>query len=166
MKRLKENDLIDGVVVTGGEPLLHGGLPFDLAAIDNIGLDIKLDTNGTLPQELKNTLPLLDYIAMDVKSDKHGYKLLGGDYDAVAESVKIVMDSGIDYEFRCTAVEPFLSEQTAWEIGEMVSGAKRFYIQKPRLEKVLYPLYPMEPTEDLDEIASVLESYVAEVFIR
>ena len=166
--RLEANQLIDGVVLTGGEPLLSAILPYDVATMKWLDLDIKLDTNGTAPNLLQNMFPLLDYIAMDVKTAERMYRFLGwDDTEAIRQSIRIIMKSGIDYEFRCTAVEPFLTEETAWEIGEMVEGAKRFYIQKPRLNgKILDPTYPMGPTENLKCIEDVLNSYVAEVFIR
>ena len=170
MKRLAKNKtLINGVVITGGEPTIHPGLPYLLAEIDTMELDIKLDTNGTRPELLKKVMLLVDYVAMDVKSDERGYKWLGLEethFTNILDSIKIIMESGKDYEFRCTAVEPFLTEETAWRIGEMVEGAKRFYIQKPRLESILDPTFPMCPTENLKSIEDVLLSYVAEVFIR
>jgi len=169
LKKLKENRLIDGVVFTGGEPLLTNGLAYDLAQIDALGLDIKLDTNGLLTSKLKNVFILLDYIAMDIKSDKWGYKHLGAtdlDFTMVQASIKAIMDSGIDYEFRCTAVDPFLTERSTDSIGKLVEGAKLFYIQQPNLVHVLNPAFSMRPTENLIKIKDILSSYVNEVIIR
>src|SRR3989339_28387 len=103
---------IDGVCVSGGEPTVHSGLPDFLAKIKALGLKVKLDTNGSNPEMLRTVIAerLVDFISMDVKSSPARYaEATGADVDVlvVGESVKIIMASGIDYEFRTTVVPGF-----------------------------------------------------------
>ncbi|WP_136689444.1 anaerobic ribonucleoside-triphosphate reductase activating protein [Halorhabdus amylolytica] len=98
-------DVLDGVVVSGGEPTLQADLPAFVRRIADRGLDVKLDTNGTRPEALRDVLDTgaIDYVAMDLKTRPGRYDELGADVgDAVTHSVELVRTSGINHEFRTT----------------------------------------------------------------
>lgn len=167
---LERKKYVDAIVVTGGEPTLQPDLTAFLAKLKDNDFDVKLDTNGLLPDVLKACLPYLDYIAMDIKTSPNRYPELGAeDFSAVRESVEIVMSSGVDYEFRCTAVPGFVEKDTIPEMGELVRGAKLFIFQQYRPEKTLDPAYgSIEPHSDetLQKLADLMAAFVDEVGIR
>ena len=127
--------LIDGVCITGGEPTLYDELPSFFRKIKELGFKTKLDTNGTNPQMIRQLTDdkLVDYIAMDIKSSLSQYGRACGVNDIklapVKESIDLLIGGNIEYEFRTTAVEEFLSEETVKEIGVLLKGAKRYFIQ-------------------------------------
>ena len=130
----KRQGCLDGVCVTGGEPTLHHDLPELLAAIRRLGFAVKLDTNGTRPEVLKTLLTagLLDYVAMDIKNSPQQYTRTCGGIDVlsqVSESIRILMDSGVDYEFRTTVLHPYHTPEDLAAIGHWIHGAKRYFIQ-------------------------------------
>ena len=108
---------LGGLVVTGGEPTLQAGLPRFLRAVKTLGLDIKLDTNGSHPEVLRHLLSehLLDFIAMDVKAPWAKYAVLTGmaacDVASVQASMEVIAASGVPHLFRTTKVDPLLSEE-------------------------------------------------------
>lgn len=127
--------LLDAVVLSGGEPLLQPGAADFLAAVKNMGYPVKLDTNGCYPDALAEILRrgLVDYVAMDVKNSKEKYAatvgLPGFDIAPVEESIRIIRESGVDYEFRTTAVREFHSADDFAAIGRWLHGSKNYYIQ-------------------------------------
>jgi pyruvate formate lyase activating enzyme len=135
--------LLDGVCVTGGEPTLHKDLPEFFKKIKDLGFKIKLDTNGTNPEMLENLLKdkLIDYIAMDVKTNLKNYEKVVGtkvNLENIKKSVKIIMESGLDYEFRTTVVPGLHAEEDILALVGEISGAKKYYLQQFRPgEKVL-----------------------------
>jgi pyruvate formate lyase activating enzyme len=162
---------IDGVVITGGEPTIYPDLPILVDAIKKEGLKVKLDTNGTNPDMIKELLPKLDYIAMDVKSDPSGYVKLGFPIDNIGEimkSILIIMSkySNVPYEFRITAVDPFLTKENYSTIGVMIMGAKKFFIQRARMANVLDPNFKQSAIEDLEWYRERFKCYADEVVIR
>ena len=128
--------LIDAVVVSGGEPTLMGDLKEKITKLKEMGFLIKLDTNGTNPEVIKDLYEshLIDYVAMDIKNSFEKYPLTVGmkvvDINKVKESINYLMTSGIDYEFRTTLIEEFHNEEDIKKIGELIKGAKRLYLQK------------------------------------
>ena len=161
---------VDSVVVSGGEPTLDPGLPGFLGKLRELGFSVKLDTNGLNPEVLKACLPLLNYIAMDVKTSPEQYKILGAEaVESLYESISLIKESGVDYEFRCTAVPGFVENETIPEIGGMVRGAKRFVFQQFRPEKTLDPAYNLvkpHSKEYIGEMGKVLEVFVEEVVLK
>lgn len=126
---------LDGVCITGGEPTLHPELPQLLAQIRSLGFPVKLDTNGTRPRVLNALLEqgLLDYVAMDIKNSPDKYAQTCGGADVLAsvrESVKLLMESGLEYEFRTTVLHPYHTPEDLVRIGQWLQGAKRYYIQQ------------------------------------
>lgn len=126
---------LDGVVITGGEPTMHRDLPEFIKKIRALGYKIKLDTNGTNPEAVKNLLAanLLDYIAMDLKASFDKYEQVVGikvNCQDLEKSVKIITTSGLPHEFRTTVV-PGLHQLADFEaMGEIIKGADAWYLQK------------------------------------
>ncbi len=133
----KRKGVVDAVCITGGEPTLQKGLKDFILRVRALGYKVKLDTNGTRPEVLKELLSegLLDYVAMDIKTDLEHYSDVICVYDEklverVKESVGILKASSIDYEFRTTAIAEYHSEANYKKIAEVVRGAKRFFVQR------------------------------------
>ncbi len=131
----RRRGILDGVCVTGGEPLLQPDLPAFLRRVRELGYAVKLDTNGSLPQRLEQVLGagLVDYVAMDVKSSPAGYaKAVGTEVDiAVYErSLRLLRDSGVPYELRTTAVGGIHTPEDFAAIGEWLGEVPAYYIQR------------------------------------
>lgn len=128
--------LIDAVVVSGGEPTLMPDLKEKIIQLRKLGFLIKLDTNGTNPDVIKELYEakLIDYVAMDIKNSESMYGVTTGTgnlfINKVKESIKYLMSCGIDYEFRTTLVDEFHDEKSIKEIGKLIKGAKKLYLQK------------------------------------
>jgi len=167
---LERKHYVDSVVVTGGEPTIHTDLPGFLGKLKENGFNVKLDTNGFNPDTLRACLPFVDYIAMDVKTSLEKYsELRASDIKALVESIRIIKTSGIDYEFRCTAVPSFVETETITGIGELVKDAKRFVFQQFRPEKTLDPAYNnVKPHSDeyIRHLGDIMEKYVEEVILK
>ena len=127
--------LLDGVAITGGEPCLHSELPELIRSIRTRGYPVKLDTNGAYPEALGRLLGegLVDYVAMDIKNSPGKYAQTAGldalDLTPVRESVRLLMNSQTEYEFRTTVVDELHDEADFNEIGAWIKGAKRYYLQ-------------------------------------
>lgn len=127
--------LLDGVAVTGGEPLLQPDIAVFLAKIKENGFGVKLDTNGAFPEKLRDIINagLVDYIAMDVKNSPEKYDVTcgvpGQKFEPFKKSIEIIMNSGTDYEFRTTVVDEFHTIEDISAIGDEIRGAKRYFLQ-------------------------------------
>jgi pyruvate formate lyase activating enzyme len=133
---------LDGVVITGGEPTLQRGLENFISAVKELGFLVKLDTNGFSPDILKKLLDknLLDYIAMDIKSPLEKYCVVAGvnvNTSKISQSIKLIIESGVDYEFRTTVVKEQLAIDDFKALGELISGAKKYVLQKFIPSKIL-----------------------------
>lgn len=132
----KRKGILDGVCLTGGEPLLQKDSLDFIRHLKQFGYKIKLDTNGFYPERLKVAIDenLVDYIAMDIKSSLENYPLAVGipdiDLTPVEESVSLIMSSGVDYEFRTTAVKGLHLVSDFEKIGLWLKDAKRYFIQQ------------------------------------
>jgi pyruvate formate lyase activating enzyme len=128
----EKRGLLDGCVICGGEPTIYGEELIDFCKkIKEMGFSIKLDTNGSNPDVLTKAIPLIDYIAMDIKSPlDQRYKEFSviDCLDRIKESIEIVKKSGIDYEFRTTITNHSVDD--ILEIAEYLSPAKRYYLQR------------------------------------
>ena len=128
--------LIDAVVVSGGEPTLMPDLKEKIIRLKELGFLIKLDTNGTNPEVVKDLYEnhLIDYVAMDIKNSFVKYAMTVGVknafLDKISQTINFLMTSGIDYEFRTTLIDEFHNEQDMRDIAETIKGAKRLYLQK------------------------------------
>ena len=130
----KRRGILDGVAITGGEPLLQPELARLMREIRARGYAVKLDTNGTLPDRLEALLDegLVDYAAMDIKNDAAHYDETAGtsvDLAAVKRSIRLIMEKAPDYEFRTTVVSEYHSPDSIRGAAELIRGAKRYFLQ-------------------------------------
>ena len=130
----KRQGLLDGVAITGGEPLLHPDLPELLREIRALGYAVKLDTNGAFPDRLAAILAedLADYVAMDVKNGREKYELTAGAagiLPAVERSVELLKTGKTPCEFRTTLVDELHEPADFAAIGQWIAGAERYFIQ-------------------------------------
>ncbi len=132
----KRKGILDGVCVTGGEPLLQKDIEEFLGKIKALGYEVKLDTNGMYPEKLKKVVRegLVDYVAMDIKNSPEYYAQTVGkdeiDFEKIKESVDfLINEAGCDYEFRTTVVAEFHTESAFEEIGKLIKGAKNYFLQ-------------------------------------
>ena len=167
--------LVDGVVVTGGEPTLQDGLIPFLRRVRERGLDVKLDTNGYRPDVLAALLDegLVDYVAMDVKAPPEKYPLLAGyadlDVARLERSVALLQNSAISHEFRTTVVPGLLDEADVDEIARWIAGAARYMLQQFRPTGTLDPsLEAATPysLERLREMAERANRWVVQATVR
>lgn len=166
-------NILEGVVITGGEPTIQPDLMQFISRIRDHRLQIKLDTNGSNPETLKRLIEtkLLDYIAMDIKGifGKYNQICRFGDTAKIKESIGIIMDSGVPYEFRATVLPEFHEMTDFEELGKAIEGASRFAVQGFRpditFDKTLSGAKPFTQPE-LEEIAAVMRKYVKEVVVR
>ena len=128
--------LLDGVVLSGGEPLLQSGAADFLSRVRQLGFAVKLDTNGCFPDALEQILSagLVDYVAMDIKNRPEKYPQTVGlpafDLAPVRKSVQLLMSSGIDFEFRTTVIREFHTVDDIRAIGQWLHGAPRYSLQQ------------------------------------
>lgn len=131
----KRARLLDGVCITGGEPLIQNGLEDFILRVRALGYPVKLDTNGYFPERLSPLLEkgLVDYVAMDIKSDMEGYALATGrndiDMERIKESIAIIMSRAPDYEFRTTLVGGIHDADSVRGACELLRGAKKYFLQ-------------------------------------
>ncbi len=135
---------LDGVVISGGEPTLQHGLEDFCRQIKGFGFPVKLDTNGSRPKVLARLIDakLVDTVAMDLKTDPVLYEsYIRADCgpDPILESIRILMASGIDYEFRTTCVKPIVTLETVENISRLIQGARLYALQRFRSNDVLHP---------------------------
>ena len=170
----KRKSTLGGVAITGGEPTLQKDLPEFIAEIKAMGLNVKLDTNGTNPAVLAELLDkgLVDYVAMDIKHSKARYNevacMKNFDISPIEESVEFLKNSDIDYEFRTTVVRELHNIDDFKDIGEWISGAKAYYLQPYKeSEQVIKKGYSTYTSSEFDDIVAVLSDYnIGNVAVR
>ena len=132
----KRNTLLDGICVSGGEPLMHPDLPEFLRKAKALNYRIKLDTNGCFPDALRDIVSrgLVDYVAMDIKNAPERYAetvgVPGFDLSPVRESIAFLLSSAVDYEFRTTVVRGLHTRESLQGAAQSIEGAERYYLQK------------------------------------
>lgn len=132
----KRRGTLDGVAVTGGEPLLHKDIDGFLARVHEMGYKIKLDTNGSFPDRLMAIVQagLVDRVAMDIKNSPELYSatvgIPGFDLEPVERSKNFLLEGSIDYEFRTTVVKGLHTEASITEAARWIAGAKEYYLQQ------------------------------------
>lgn len=165
---------LDAVCICGGEPTIHKDLPEQIVHMRELGYKIKLDTNGSNPDVVEQLIhdKLIDYIAMDIKSPLHKYEEIVNvpvDKERIAQTVSLLLQNRIGYEFRTTAVPTLINEHDFEEIGQWINGAERFFIQqfsnKSCLKRALELLGPF-PMETLQTFKTIMQPYVKQVEIR
>ncbi|MBI0582707.1 MAG: anaerobic ribonucleoside-triphosphate reductase activating protein [Methanomassiliicoccus sp.] len=172
---LANREFLDGVVVTGGEPTIHRDLPELLSRFKKMGLNVKLDTNGTDPDMLEDVIEagLVDYVAMDIKAPLDGkYDDLAGvkvPLDSIKRSIEVLRRSGVDHEFRTTVVPVLLTPGDVERIAAYIGGAKKYAIQQFRSGKTLDPKLSVVRPYPRGEVLGMAENakqYVRRVVVR
>ena len=166
-------NLLDGMVLSGGEPLMQPGCTDFLQRVRELGLSIKVDTNGCYPDILGDILSrgLVDYVAMDLKNSREKYAetvgIPGFDLSPIEESIQILKNSGVDYEFRTTAVQGFHTSDDIRAIGQWVQGAPRYFLQQfVDSGNLISPgLNPLSEKE-LQNLAQTAQPWFGQVSIR
>lgn len=165
---------LDAVVITGGEPTLQYDLIEFIKKIRDLGFLIKLDTNGSNPGMLKEIIDqkLVNYVAMDIKAPLDKYESIAGtktDIKKIKQSIELIKNSGIDYEFRTTVVKNMLSPKDLKQIGEEIKGAKKYFLQKFISSKAVDEKMLNETTytdEEFKELEKQLNKLVAKCLSR
>lgn len=165
---------LDGVVITGGEPTLQKGLYQFIFEIKNMGFCVKLDTNGSHPELLKNLIEdkLIDYVAMDIKAPMDKYQEViktKVPLDNIYQSIQMLLKNKVDYEFRTTVVKEQLSFGDFEKIGELIKGSKKYFLQKFVPSKTLDPNFVNFSTysdEEFSKIKEILQPFIEKVEVR
>lgn len=165
---------LDGVVISGGEPTMQPDLIDFISQLKKMGFSVKLDTNGSFPDALENLIQekLVDYVAMDIKSPLSKYAAhTNSDIkeEYIKKSIELIKKSGLDYEFRTTVVKEQLSPEDLFAIGQILSGSKRYILQKFIPKKTLNENFMEAETytdEEFDDFCSRLKPMVDECFWR
>lgn len=169
----KRSGVIDGVVISGGEPTLMNDLPNKIRQIKELGFLVKLDTNGSNPEMLKELIDnkLIDYCAMDIKHSFNKYYDIivnkSIDLNKLKESIEILKEDKIDYEFRLTLIQEYHDRISIYEIGKLLEGSKRMFLQQYKLsdgvhDKTLHEV----KIEDAKKYRDILAEYIDEVELR
>ena len=131
----KRIGILDGVCVSGGEPLLQPDIELFIRKIKDMGFAVKLDTNGSFPDKLIHLVKegLVDYVAMDIKNSPETYAFTAGtetlDIVSVQKSVSYLMEGHVPYEFRTTVVKHYHSKESFEEIGKWLAGTEKYFLQ-------------------------------------
>lgn len=171
----RRKNILDGICITGGEPVLQNGLTEFCSEVKKMGFLIKLDTNGSKPDVIAYIAEkrLVDYFAMDIKTSYGKYEFVTGvktDSLKIKESAAVIMESGIDYEFRTTLIQHLIETKDVLKIGEQIYGAKHYVLQRFVASKTLtdwlpgYYSYTDEKLKNLKEQLEIL--YNLKVSIR
>lgn len=169
----QRKNVLDGVCVTGGEPLIHSDIERFLRDIKSIGYLVKLDTNGSFPEKMMDLAKkgLIDYIAMDIKSSEKGYLKSVGlsdfEYSKIERSIDFLMEGNIPYEFRTTAVKELHSDSDFLSIAERINGAARYSLQGfVNSDDVIDKNLSAFSRSDMERIASYFYGKVKEVIVK
>ena len=170
----KRKGLLDAVTITGGEPTLQNDLADFIKRVKDMGFLVKLDTNGCNPEIVENLINkgLLDYIAMDIKNSIDNYNKVVRNFtdkEKILKSIRLIMNSNVDYEFRTTTLKSLISMEDFEKIGEMIKGARKYYIQKFIPTKILNENLANDinyTKEEFENIKTKMEKYVNFVSIR
>ncbi|MFW6240164.1 MAG: anaerobic ribonucleoside-triphosphate reductase activating protein, partial [Thermodesulfobacteriota bacterium] len=173
----KRRGMLEGVALTGGEPTLQADLPDLCRRIREMDYPVKLDTNGSRPERLKVLIAegLIDFVAMDIKTAPDRYAPLiwpNARPEAIRQSVRAILTSGISHEFRTTAAVPPVDAAAIREIAALIEGADRYVLQRFSDARVLRPdFFSTEAgrgaTEaELETFQSIVAPRVGECVIR
>ncbi len=171
---IKRKGIIEGLCITGGEPTLNKDLPDFCSKIKEIGISIKVDSNGTNPKMIKTLAEngLADYFAIDIKNDKTSYAKTVGlstfDLSNVEKTVSYLINGKIGYEFRTTIINQFHKENNIREITKWIEGADKYFLQKFKSgDNCLSPngLTPVPDNEAL-KFVNIAKPYVKSISLR
>jgi len=175
---INHRNWIDGICLTGGEPCFFEDLPEFLEKIRNLGMEIKLDTNGTFPKMLQRVIDrgLVNYVAMDIKAPlnfnayEESTRIKSKELlEKVRESIRLIIHSGVDYEFRTTVVPSLHSEEDILEIAREIGRAKKYALQNFSNRETMDPEFQkISPykIEELEKICELCLQYVQCCVVR
>ncbi len=168
----KRHGILDGVCITGGEPLLQKDIIEFCRKIRDIGLLIKLDTNGSRPSVLNKLANegLIDYIAMDIKNSKALYAKTCGLSElpeGIVESISFIMTSGIPYEFRTTVVKELHTKESITELCQWIHGAENYYLQCFKDSgDLIADGYSAYTEDEMQELLLIAKKYIPKAQLR
>lgn len=168
----KRKGILDGVCITGGEPLMQKDIVDFIRKIKSIGLSVKLDTNGTFPETLKKLIDegLVDYVAMDIKNSKENYALTCGIKNFpqnIEKSIDILMSGKVPYEFRTTVVKELHSKEDMEAIAKRISGASAYYLQSfTDSGDIIAEGYSAHSPDTMQELLDIVTTYVPTAKLR
>ena len=168
----KRKGILDGVCITGGEPMLQKDILSFIKKIKEIGLLIKIDTNGSYFDALKAVIDsgCVDYIAMDIKNSFEKYAMTIGLLqmpEDIKKSVSLIMECGVDYEFRTTIVKELHTLEDVEAISREIKGAKRYFLQKfTDSGELIADGYSAHDDEDMKKMLQVATKYVPNAQLR
>jgi len=174
----RRRKFLDGVVISGGEPTIHEELSELIKKIKALGYAIKLDTNGTRPQTIKSLIDdkLIDYIAMDLKAPLEKYAAVAGISETgldvaplIEESIGIIKNSGLEHEFRTTVCREQLSREDIARMGELISGAPKYCLQRFRGTNPVLgspDAYTAYPEEEMEALRTIAAAYANQAVVR
>ncbi len=167
---------LDGVVISGGEPTIHSDLADLCETIKLMGYPVKLDTNGSRPQVIQRLIDknLVDYIAMDVKTDPDDYAVYiqkDCDAESIRLSIRTILDAQIAHEFKTTCAKPIVDASVIQTISRIIHGARLYALQRVQLKNVLHPEFFNGGSNEFDDnellhLKSIAERYVKKCIIR
>lgn len=169
----KRSGVIEGICISGGEPLMHDDIFDFIKKVRKLGVLVKLDTNGSYPDKLKSLIDdgLVDYVAMDIKNSPEKYAVTAGvksfDFESVRRSVEILLEGKVGYEFRTTVVKEFHTPQDMVGIGNLIRNADKYFLQQfieseGNIEQGLTPLDKAE----MEELRLSIVNFVKNVELR
>lgn len=169
----RRQGILEGICISGGEPLLQPGIEAFLRRIKELGYPIKLDTNGSFPDQLEHLIDegLIDYVAMDLKNCRERYSETVGltklDLAAVEKSVALLMQEKIPYEFRTTVVKELHTAEDMRRLGEWIKGARKLVLQQfVDSERVIQPGLHACTKEEMEAFRKILLSWVPDTELR
>ena len=169
----KRRGLLDGVCITGGEPLMQKDIGEFIAKIRQMGYAVKLDTNGSFPDKLKQLVNdgMIDYVAMDVKNCMDKYSETAGaetlDLSKIEESIDFLLEGRVGCEFRTTVVKEFHCTDDVDKLAQRIKGAKRYYLQNfvDSGELICENLHPVD-RKTMEQMKETAEKYIENVSLR
>ena len=169
----KRKGLLEGVCVTGGEPLMHEEIFDFIKSIKDMGYSVKLDTNGCFPKRLEKALKSgdIDYVAMDIKTSLKEYEravgIDGFSPEQIEKSIEILKNSGIEYELRTTVVKGIHSEKSIRELAKTIKNEKRYFLQGfKKSERVPDGDLEEFSEEEMKNLLKVAKEYVPDAVLR
>jgi pyruvate formate lyase activating enzyme len=170
----RRKGLLDGVTITGGEPTIYPDLPQFARRMKEMGFLVMIETNGSNPSMIKELVEkkLIDYIAMDIKAPLEKYEKAAGvnvNKKDIQESIDIIQNSGIEYEFRTTVVPKLFDRKDAIAIGEWLKDSEKYFLQQFKSEKTLdksFEKMKSYPPEKLKRFAELMNPYFKFVGVR